>query len=379
MADGVFDVGGPLGPLAPGLSASVNPLALAGMGIYQGNPMGAMLGAAQLQQSAQAQQANLELAQRRMALEASDRVRALERERKTEDAALALVNPMLGLLGPGVAKEYGDNLRTVAQNAPGLFMQFASPFVSAAAKPTERFRPPTEEERRIYSLPAGEPYRISTLTGKPERIGAPSMVFNIGERTAAAKSIADRRDLVQQYGAGSDQVKAFDLSQLTAGQQTSMGQIEPARQMLANIEDLVGTEAGQGVIDLSGTTLGLRARAAASPTYSRLPGMNLTDEEAQLATYTTQLSNTMLALMRGAQVGPQEQAIFERQLPVMGQDENVFRSNLAATKRNLEYLTDLYKAQAPSLFDGETPAPQGNLTQTEEARRQQLLRKAQEP
>ena len=373
MADGIFTPGAPLGAFQPGMSGVVNPLSLMLAGIYSGNPVGGLSTAGQLGQNAIAQQHAQAVQTATLALQRAQEARAVEQARKASEGLQAVSGSVFSQLAPDLQTEANRRAIEGLGNIPGGPGILANVFARQAGLVQPEAPAPTglmKEAEALGFQPGTAEYArfIRDVRLKPET------VVNVGERTAEAKAIADRKDLVARYGPKSREVKAFDIGQLTAGQQTSMGQIEPARQMLTNIEDLVGTEAGAGVVDLSGTTLGLRARAAASPTFSRAPGMNLTDEEAQLATYTTQLSNTMLALMRGAQVGPAEQAMFERQLPVMGQDENVFRSNLAATKKNLEYLIDLYKAQAPSLFDGDSPA--GGLTDAEEARRQELLRKA---
>jgi hypothetical protein len=64
-------------------------------------------------------------------------------------------------------------------------------------------------------------------------------------------------------------------------------------------------------------------------------GYGLSTNDAQVVSLTTALSNQLLAAMRGAQVGPEEQKKFEKQLPMPGQPRKLFEANLLATKRNL--------------------------------------------
>ena len=65
----------------------------------------------------------------------------------------------------------------------------------------------------------------------------------------------------------------------------------------------------------------------------------LKEPEAEAYALTENLSVSLLAAIRGAQVGPKEQAIFERQLPRLNQPDAVFKNNLELTKRNLDMLS----------------------------------------
>ena len=374
MANGFFAPGGPAGPFQPGSSGVVNPLSLLMAGIYQGNPVGALSAAGTLEQNAIAQRQAQAAQMATMALQRARETRLADDARKAAEGAQAVSGSLYSLLAGDLQTEQNRKALEGAANVPGGPAALINLWTQQAGLAPEE---PTGLMREMVSMgiTPGSPEWNEMI----EKVRTKPLVQqDLGRQTERGKRISERQQLVDQFGPRSEEVQRYDLEGLTAGQQTSIGQIEPARQMLDNIEDLVGDEPGAGVVDLTSPTLGIRARAAASPTFSKLPGMDLSDEEAQLKTYTTQLSNTMLALMRGAQVGPAEQAKFEEQLPIPGQDENVFRSNLAATRKNLQYLIDLYKAQAPSLFSEDGTSDQGFLTDAEERERQRLLRKAQE-
>jgi hypothetical protein len=88
----------------------------------------------------------------------------------------------------------------------------------------------------------------------------------------------------------------------------------------------------------TGTSAWARAGAASTPLLSWT--VNLTSEEAKVASNLEMLSNIMLAAQRGAQVGPEEQKRYDKQLPRLGQSDELFAANLSATKRNLGELTE---------------------------------------
>jgi hypothetical protein len=75
--------------------------------------------------------------------------------------------------------------------------------------------------------------------------------------------------------------------------------------------------------------------------------------EAEAMALSEKLSTTLLQAIRGAQVGPMEQAKFEKQLPRLGQPESLFNENIKLTRDNLEYLS---KRRA-ELRSGSQPPP----------------------
>ncbi len=109
-----------------------------------------------------------------------------------------------------------------------------------------------------------------------------------------------------------------------------------ARSDLQEIQRLVAS----GKVEI-GPTMAARSAVAASPTLSgvgNLVGAGLSADEATMASAVERVGTTMLAAMRGAQVGPMEQAKFEKQMPRLGQAPELFQANLTATQKNLEAL-----------------------------------------
>jgi len=92
-------------------------------------------------------------------------------------------------------------------------------------------------------------------------------------------------------------------------------------------------------------------------------GQGLSKDEASLMTDTTALSNILLAAMRGAQVGPEEQAKFEKQLPMPGQPDALFDSNLKATEQNLMFINQRKKELRGISFETQ-PISKHNLQLT---------------
>lgn len=69
----------------------------------------------------------------------------------------------------------------------------------------------------------------------------------------------------------------------------------------------------------------------------------ITKREAEVLSLTKSLSTSLLAAMRGAQVGPAEQERFEQQLPVVGQRKDIFMENMKLTRKNLQELSSRIK------------------------------------
>lgn len=112
----------------------------------------------------------------------------------------------------------------------------------------------------------------------------------------------------------------------------------------------------------------VRSRAGTGPAGSLgatlTPG-NLTKHEAELLSLEQALSNQLLAAMRGAQVGPAEQEKFERQLPVFGQEEQLYRINLENTRKNLIELDkriSTMRGRSSTIKQGGAPAPPPGFT-----------------
>lgn len=109
------------------------------------------------------------------------------------------------------------------------------------------------------------------------------------------------------------------------------GNIQPGFISEGGISQFLASDAGQ-VLTTGGRLLGLN-----------IPG--LSPEQASALSLQEQLSNQLIAAVRGASVGPREQELFQRQLPRLTQDPEVFKANARHTRRNLELLAKLRRKQ----------------------------------
>lgn len=132
----------------------------------------------------------------------------------------------------------------------------------------------------------------------------------------------------------------------TTEEAKSVGQAENAQEMAGRLKSYLDAKK----IEV-GPIMGRMLRAKAS-----LPGDNLTPEEADVLSIEQQLSNQLLQAMRGAQVGPQEQARFDKQLPRVDQPDALFRANISNTMRNLDGLQKRMASQRPIKLGKEPPA-----------------------
>lgn len=115
----------------------------------------------------------------------------------------------------------------------------------------------------------------------------------------------------------------------TAAERKQVGQQAVATANLDRLDELY-TKKGFEVGPVQGRKLAAKVATGIG---------GLTEGEAEAYSLTENLSVSLLAAIRGAQVGPKEQAIFERQLPRLDQPDAVFKKNLDLTKRNLGMLT----------------------------------------
>lgn len=115
----------------------------------------------------------------------------------------------------------------------------------------------------------------------------------------------------------------------TEGEAKQAGQGEIANLMMDEIQTLLDS----GELDPSDPLTWARSKGSTIPILSKF--IDMTPKEAKAHSNIEGLSNLVLAMIRGAQVGPEEQKLFDRQLPKLGQDKEVFAQNLANTKRNI--------------------------------------------
>lgn len=184
MANPLFAVGGPLGPLAPGMPGSVNPLALAGMSMYQGSAA-PMLAGAQMAQAAQARADEQAHRDRLLALEVADRARRLERDRKAAEGLQALTGGVYGQLAPDLQTDANRRAVEGLGAIPGGPAILANVWARQAGltPPGEQFRqiPADEAKRRDLDTSRGQVYQESTKTGRVTTIGGGGVQVNVGE------------------------------------------------------------------------------------------------------------------------------------------------------------------------------------------------------
>lgn len=125
MANGLFGTGGLLGPVAPGLSGAINPLAFIGAGMASGNMAGALGQMGSLQQNAQQlemRRQEQQMRQQQMAAQAAAQAAqqaALKQEREQEAANRVLIENYFKAQG-----QYGPEEQLIAQTiAPEAFAQ----------------------------------------------------------------------------------------------------------------------------------------------------------------------------------------------------------------------------------------------------------------
>ena len=118
---------------------------------------------------------------------------------------------------------------------------------------------------------------------------------------------------------------------ITAGEYRQESEILMSERMANRIEQLID----EGVD--TGSKAAVKAAASASPWTSWAAG-SVSDNEAEMYSLVENYSNLLLAAMRGAQVGPMEQAKFEKSLPRLGQSEKLFLANLKTTRDNINML-----------------------------------------
>lgn len=115
----------------------------------------------------------------------------------------------------------------------------------------------------------------------------------------------------------------------TVAETQQQGQALNANNMAQRMFDLVNTDQVK-----VGPIEGRKLRAAG---YT---GVSLTNEDAELLSLEENYSNALLEAMRGAQVGPKEQEMFNKSLPRVDQPKAKFLANLRTTIANINRLNE---------------------------------------
>ena len=107
-----------LGPIAPGVSPTINPITMLGAGMYSGNPGAALAQMGEMQMAAQQLQAKQAMDARRMAMLEAEEWRKQQQQEALSRAATASLNPFLATMAPNVADEWRKTLEPLATGAP---------------------------------------------------------------------------------------------------------------------------------------------------------------------------------------------------------------------------------------------------------------------
>jgi len=213
-------------------------------------------------------------------------------------------------------KAYGSALFPKAQTGEPLVKAMVR---GPDGKPTAQFVP-RSQAAGLAPMP-GQPL-VSMVTG-----GAEGSVYGDEEKERMGFS---KSDVVVRTSTGPKVVKSHEV---TAGEAKQIAQADISQDLMAEIDSAMAS----GNFDPSSPFLVAEAWAAKTPLISWATKLNV--DEARGVASLKKLETILLAAMRGAQVGPAEQAVFREQLPSLGQAKALFSENLRLTKSNLVALT----------------------------------------
>lgn len=123
--------------------------------------------------------------------------------------------------------------------------------------------------------------------------------------------------------------------------QAEANKIASTESSISIIDDLKSIMSGKNPPELGG--LGnfvneMKAGTGITGVLTRMFTDPLTVKQAKLLSLSEALGNQILQAVRGANVGPDEQERFERQLPRPGQPLTLFNQNIIQTEKNLRFL-----------------------------------------
>lgn len=219
--------------------------------------------------------------------------RTLEQQRRMAAAAPQL---SAGLLSEDPATKQ-QAIQGILSMAPQALPAILS--AQLTRKPTEQWETLSATESEALGFKPGAVAQRSLQTGQIRVPGAPLAVTNI-----------------------------------TGGEATQAAQAESVLQMGQELEQLITS----GAVDPTGLS-GLWTKFREQPTISAaLANMvhGISQDESRAVQLTESLSQQLIAAMRGAQVGPEEEKRFQASLPVFGKPN--FLTNLRTTLDNIAKL-----------------------------------------
>ena len=292
-----------LGPIAPGVSPTVNPLSVLGAGMYSGDPANALLGMAARQQAGQQlamQQRRNEQEMAMMQAEAERQRRQQEGMRATAEAMIPVITNPMTPLAPDVMAEQVNALGKLAQFAPESVINLGLAGMTPAAPPktsdvsgmrkefsreSDTWRQSRDAFDRMQAAQPTGPGDISLLTSYMKLLD-PQSVVREGEFATASNAggVPDRirgmyNQLVRGKGQLTPELRAQFRSQAAA-------LIEPQRQNQLRREQAYGgmvARAGMTQADVIQDYLGPYREGlpvAEMPTAPATPSVSLPPEIA---------------------------------------------------------------------------------------------------
>lgn len=202
---------------------------------------------------------------------------------------------------------------------------------------------PTTMMRNIQATGL-EPGTLAFESAMQRQLSKPGTTINVGGGgpKLPAGYMWQNPDVPTQ---GVQPIPGGPVTQATQQEAKELGAFDASADMLDRMEGLVDSNPNMRLFGIMGQATDLATEATpygaiANKAMELVGGGELSDAESEMMSLSEQLSNQLTAAVRGAAVGPQEQAKFEKQLPRPGQPEKTFRQNLKNTRRNLNILGD---------------------------------------
>ena len=118
--------------------------------------------------------------------------------------------------------------------------------ISEIKPPPEGYRPPTDEERRIYGIPADMPVRVNKETGKPEAIGSqmPLVSPETGAKIGLIDDFLGNFNSIREVAASGGMTGLWDYGRTIAGRDAGG---RAYRELLGDTEGIIRILTGAGM------------------------------------------------------------------------------------------------------------------------------------
>ena len=184
----------------------------------------------------------------------------------------------------------------------------------------------------------------NVTTGKKERIpipaGAPSgAIWKNPEKPGEGMLVPDPNSPTQMR-----EVPHTVATASTAGEATKEAQIQSVGGMLSRYGQLLDADDTDQLSGMGGLWTKWRARpewqSATADSVANFFGNEITPDAAEAIVLSSKIEKELIAAMRGAAVGPEEEKNFVPSLPVLGTPKMVQKINAKITEANIEYLNE---------------------------------------